>query len=78
MDHLDWFPPSSTEVQEEVGHFKRVLAPGGMVFWRSASRNPWYNKVQVSWVYVLRKLAHLINYNILVTVSSKQAFKLHL
>jgi Protein of unknown function (DUF3419) len=47
MDHLDWFSPGSVEVQEEVDQFKRVLAPGGMVFWRSASRKPWYNEMQV-------------------------------
>lgn len=45
MDHLDWFSPGSVEVQEEVNQFKRVLAVGGMVFWRSASRKPWYNEM---------------------------------
>jgi betaine lipid synthase len=53
MDHLDWFTPNSTEVQEEVDQFKRVLAPDGMVFWRSASRNPWYNEVQVLQIHLL-------------------------
>lgn len=47
MDHLDWFSPGSIEAQEEIDQFKRVLAPGGMVFWRSASRNPWYNEMRV-------------------------------
>jgi betaine lipid synthase len=48
MDHLDWFSPDSEEVQKEVNEFMRVLAPGGMVFWRSASKKPWYNQTQVS------------------------------
>ncbi|GLB37140.1 putative protein of unknown function (DUF3419) [Lyophyllum shimeji] len=45
MDHLDWFSPGSKDVEDEVDQFFRVLAPGGMVFWRSASRKPWYNDV---------------------------------
>ncbi|KAG5642444.1 hypothetical protein DXG03_002791 [Asterophora parasitica] len=45
MDHLDWFSPGSKDVLEEVEEFHRVLAPGGMVFWRSASRKPWYNEM---------------------------------
>jgi betaine lipid synthase len=45
MDHLDWFPPESVDVVEEVAEFYRVLAPGGMILWRSAARYPWYNKV---------------------------------
>ncbi|KAG6917420.1 hypothetical protein DXG01_002505 [Tephrocybe rancida] len=45
MDHLDWFNPVSQDVVEEVAEFHRVLAPGGMVFWRSASRKPWYNEI---------------------------------
>jgi hypothetical protein len=31
MDHLDWFSPNSSDVDEEVGEFYRVLAPGGGV-----------------------------------------------
>lgn len=45
MDHLDWFTPGSKEVVEEVEEFHRVLAPGGLVYWRSASRKPWYNEI---------------------------------
>ncbi|KAG6813636.1 hypothetical protein H0H92_008872 [Tricholoma furcatifolium] len=45
MDHLDWFTPGSQDVVDEVKEFHRVLAPGGMVFWRSASRKPWYNEM---------------------------------
>ncbi|RDB16813.1 hypothetical protein Hypma_002666 [Hypsizygus marmoreus] len=45
MDHLDWFTPGSKDVMEEVEQLHRVLAPGGMVFWRSASRKPWYNEM---------------------------------
>jgi betaine lipid synthase len=43
MDHLDWFAPGSSDVDEEVAELHRVLAPGGFVFWRSAARKPWYN-----------------------------------
>ncbi|KAG6821002.1 hypothetical protein H0H93_008631 [Arthromyces matolae] len=45
MDHLDWFTPGSRDVVEEVAEFHRVLSPGGMIFWRSAARHPWYNEV---------------------------------
>ncbi|KIK03500.1 hypothetical protein K443DRAFT_676678 [Laccaria amethystina LaAM-08-1] len=45
MDHIDWFSPGSVEVDEEVRELHRVIAPGGLVFWRSASKEPWYNKV---------------------------------
>ncbi|KAG6864791.1 hypothetical protein C0991_007121 [Blastosporella zonata] len=48
MDHLDWFTPGSQDVVDEVTEFHRVLAPGGMVCWRSASRKPWYNEMYVS------------------------------
>ncbi|KAF8210145.1 hypothetical protein K438DRAFT_1903773 [Mycena galopus ATCC 62051] len=43
MDHLDWFTPGSSDINEEVAELHRVLAPGGFVFWRSAARKPWYN-----------------------------------
>ncbi|KAJ7072413.1 hypothetical protein C8F01DRAFT_245474 [Mycena amicta] len=43
MDHNDWFSPSSIELDEEVKQLHRVLAPGGLVFWRSAAKVPWYN-----------------------------------
>ncbi|KAF8313463.1 S-adenosyl-L-methionine-dependent methyltransferase [Clavulina sp. PMI_390] len=45
MDHLDWFAPGAGEVDEEVAEMRRALAPGGMVFWRSAAKRPWYNEV---------------------------------
>ncbi|KAF9060572.1 hypothetical protein BDP27DRAFT_1339414 [Rhodocollybia butyracea] len=45
MDHLDWYDPASCEARAEVMELSRVIAPGGLVFWRSASRCPWYNKV---------------------------------
>jgi betaine lipid synthase len=45
MDHLDWFTPGAADVEEEVDEFRRVLAPGGFVLWRSAARRPWYNEV---------------------------------
>ena len=41
----DWFAPGAGEVDEEVAELHRALAPGGMVFWRSAARHPWYNEV---------------------------------
>ncbi|KAJ6609830.1 hypothetical protein B0H10DRAFT_450307 [Mycena sp. CBHHK59/15] len=43
MDHLDWFTPGSSDMDQEVWELHRVLAPGGFVFWRSAARKPWYN-----------------------------------
>lgn len=45
MDHLDWFSPGSADVDEEIQELYRVIAPGGLVFWRSAGKHPWYNKV---------------------------------
>ncbi|KAE9411149.1 S-adenosyl-L-methionine-dependent methyltransferase [Gymnopus androsaceus JB14] len=45
MDHLDWFTPASKDVDDEVAQLARVTSPGGFVFWRSAARYPWYNKV---------------------------------
>jgi len=44
MDHLDWFPPDSGVVDQEIGEFHRVLAPGGIILWRSAARKPWYKE----------------------------------
>lgn len=41
----DWFAPGAGEVDEEVAELHRVLTPGGMVFWRSAARYPWYSRV---------------------------------
>lgn len=45
MDHMDWYDHDSSEVRDEAVELFRVLASGGLVFWRSASRNPWYNQV---------------------------------
>lgn len=45
MDHMDWYDLDSSEVRDEAVELSRVLASGGLVFWRSASRNPWYNQV---------------------------------
>jgi len=47
MDHLDWFSPGAIEVDQEIEELHRVTAPGGLVFWRSASKEPWYNEVSV-------------------------------
>ncbi|KAJ6630276.1 hypothetical protein B0H10DRAFT_1983869 [Mycena sp. CBHHK59/15] len=44
MDHLDWFPETSREVDDEIAEIYRVLDYSGSVFWRSAARTPWYNK----------------------------------
>ncbi|KAJ7147757.1 S-adenosyl-L-methionine-dependent methyltransferase [Mycena filopes] len=43
MDHLDWFPPGSPDVDAEIENLHRLLDVGGLVFWRSAARTPWYN-----------------------------------
>jgi betaine lipid synthase len=43
MDHLDWFDPQGTEITEELDELYRVLAPGGLILWRSAGKLPWYN-----------------------------------
>ncbi|KAI0322655.1 hypothetical protein OF83DRAFT_1161041 [Amylostereum chailletii] len=40
----DWFAPESEEALAEVVQLHRVLPPGGMVFWRSAAKCPWYNE----------------------------------
>ncbi|KAJ3870770.1 hypothetical protein F5051DRAFT_463890 [Lentinula edodes] len=45
MDHMDWYNPGSNELKNEAIELSRVLAPRGLVFWRSASRYPWYNQV---------------------------------
>jgi betaine lipid synthase len=47
MDHMDWFTPGSKDVEEEIDELLRVVAPGGLIFWRSAGRKPWYNAVYV-------------------------------
>ncbi|CAO3568358.1 unnamed protein product [Mortierella alpina] len=41
MDHMDWFGPADAE--DEIKEVSRVVRKGGMVLWRSAGRQPWYN-----------------------------------
>jgi betaine lipid synthase len=43
MDHMDWFEPENEEASAEIAQFHRVLSVGGMIFWRSAAKHPWYN-----------------------------------
>ncbi|KAF8868676.1 hypothetical protein CPB85DRAFT_1362260 [Mucidula mucida] len=43
MDHLDWFSPDATEIDDEIKQVHRVLTRDGAVFWRSAAKKPWYN-----------------------------------
>ncbi|KAF9925389.1 hypothetical protein FBU30_004802 [Linnemannia zychae] len=43
MDHMDWFDPKDAE--EEIKEVARTIRSGGMVLWRSAGRNPWYNEL---------------------------------
>jgi betaine lipid synthase len=45
MDHMDWFDEGSEEANEEVRLFFDRLQEGGILFWRSASREPWYAEV---------------------------------
>ena len=44
MDHMDWFDPRSTAVDDEVQALFKVLDAKGRVMLRSASKNPWYIK----------------------------------
>ena len=66
MDHLDWFAPGSTDVDEEIQELYRVVAPGGLVFWRSAGKHPWYNRVYgfplFSTLYGLIHIYHMISF----------------
>jgi betaine lipid synthase len=41
MDHLDWFSPQDAKTEIDLVYKK--MAPGGLVFWRSAGKAPWYN-----------------------------------
>ncbi|KAJ3713291.1 hypothetical protein C8R42DRAFT_698973 [Lentinula raphanica] len=45
MDHLDWFKVDSESVDQEIVQLARVVTSGGLVFWRSAAKYPWYNKI---------------------------------
>ena len=40
----DWFEPNNQEALGEIAQLHRVLPKGGMVFWRSAAKHPWYNE----------------------------------
>lgn len=57
MDHLDWFAEDSKDVDDEVGELARVLAPGGILLWRSAGRRPWYTRVFEQHGFVVTPLA---------------------
>ncbi|KAI8893824.1 hypothetical protein BC833DRAFT_531286 [Globomyces pollinis-pini] len=43
MDHLDWFSEQDARTEIEAVHKK--MKKGGMVFWRSAGKAPWYNSI---------------------------------
>jgi betaine lipid synthase len=43
MDHLDWF--SEEDARAEINMVCQKMAQGGMVFWRSAGKAPWYNNL---------------------------------
>ncbi|KAI8924832.1 hypothetical protein BC831DRAFT_463375 [Entophlyctis helioformis] len=43
MDHLDWFSVEDATAEIETVHKK--MAKGGLVFWRSAGKHPWYNEI---------------------------------
>ncbi|KAH7103697.1 hypothetical protein BKA62DRAFT_48646 [Auriculariales sp. MPI-PUGE-AT-0066] len=45
MDHMDWFSPGSMDLEDEVAHLYRSVAPGGKVMFRSAAKYPWYREV---------------------------------
>ncbi|CDO96372.1 unnamed protein product [Kluyveromyces dobzhanskii CBS 2104] len=44
MDHMDWFDPSSEDVDLEIKALWLVLNSRGRVMLRSASKSPWYIK----------------------------------
>ncbi|KAL1915078.1 uncharacterized protein VTP21DRAFT_7559 [Calcarisporiella thermophila] len=43
MDHMDWFDEPAAEA--EIASVARTIKPGGAVYWRSAARYPWYNRI---------------------------------
>ena len=43
MDHLDWF--SNEDADEEISMVSRKMKKGGLVFWRSGGKYPWYNGI---------------------------------
>ena len=44
MDHMDWFDPQGTDVDEEIQALWLALNSRGRVLLRSASKSPWYIK----------------------------------
>lgn len=40
MDHMDWF--NGEQAHDEISALTKSLKPGGVVFWRSAAKIPWY------------------------------------
>ncbi|THU83335.1 hypothetical protein K435DRAFT_689729, partial [Dendrothele bispora CBS 962.96] len=56
MDHLDWFSEDSEMVRQEVTELHRVLVPGGVVFWRSAAKNPWYASIFKEFGFVVEPM----------------------
>lgn len=43
MDHIDWF--SVEDARAEIEAVFTKMAVGGLVFWRSAGKYPWYNEI---------------------------------
>ncbi|KAI8816112.1 uncharacterized protein EV422DRAFT_592058 [Fimicolochytrium jonesii] len=43
MDHLDWF--TEADADAEVAALSKQCATGAKVFWRSASKHPWYGRL---------------------------------
>ncbi|GAB5588324.1 hypothetical protein Unana1_03224 [Umbelopsis nana] len=48
MDHMDWFSPDGTDLEEEIIEMARVTQTNGRVYWRSAGKYPWYNDIFVT------------------------------
>lgn len=44
MDHMDWFNPEESDVDQEIATLWKVLGDQGRVMLRSASKQPWYIK----------------------------------
>lgn len=58
MDHMDWFDPNGCqELENEIMEMKRVLQPGGQVYWRSAGTRPWYNELFMKYGFTVEPLA---------------------
>lgn len=46
MDHMDWFDPHNDgELDQEITQMARSLKIGGQVYYRSAGKYPWYNRL---------------------------------